>query len=371
MLTIYRRHLKACPHKSRYYRRCQCPVWVQGTLRGETIREALDLTSWEAATNVVREWEAKGKLRSDSAGVPTITEAIAKHLADAKARNLREPTIRLIQTLIEKSFLAWCEDKGYRYLSEIGVDEAREFRASWTFAPITAAKKLERLSSFFRFCHDAGWIDRNPVKAVGRPKLTQVPTMPFTEEEFRKLLAASDQIQPKGVHSWDTPKRIRAFLLLLRYSGLRRTDAVGLHRDRITDGKLFLYTQKTGVPVRIPLPQFVIDAMEEVRKGEYYFWSGNGNIKSATSAWDRAFRRVTKRAGVQGHFHMFRDTFAVELLLAGVPLDQVSVLLGHSSVKITEKSYAPWVKARQEQLEAAVMKTWKESPRLQLVSAAE
>jgi hypothetical protein len=34
-----------------------------------------------------------------------------------------------------------------------------------------------------------------------------------------------------------------------------------------------------------------------------------------------------------------------------VPIDQVSVLLGHSSVKITEKSYSPWVKARQEQLE--------------------
>ena len=41
---------------------------------------------------------------------------------------------------------------------------------------------------------------------------------------------------------------------------------------------------------------------------------------------------------------MFRDTFAVELLLSGVPLDQVSILLGHSSVKITEKHYAPWSK---------------------------
>jgi hypothetical protein len=35
-------------------------------------------------------------------------------------------------------------------------------------------------------------------------------------------------------------------------------------------------------------------------------------------------------------------------------IEQVSVLLGHSSLKITEKHYAPWVKARQEQLEATV-----------------
>jgi integrase len=55
---------------------------------------------------------------------------------------------------------------------------------------------------------------------------------------------------------------------------------------------------------------------------------------------------------------MFRDTFAVEMLLAGVPLEQVSMLLGHKSVKITEKHYAPWVKARQEQMEQNVRKAW-------------
>ena len=31
------------------------------------------------------------------------------------------------------------------------------------------------------------------------------------------------------------------------------------------------------------------------------------------------------------------DTFAVELRLAGVPLDRVSILLGHSSIRITER----------------------------------
>ena len=56
---------------------------------------------------------------------------------------------------------------------------------------------------------------------------------------------------------------------------------------------------------------------------------------------------------------MFRDTFAVEMLLAGVPIDQVSLLLGHASVKITEKSYAPFVKARQLQLQESVRNAWK------------
>jgi integrase/recombinase XerD len=55
---------------------------------------------------------------------------------------------------------------------------------------------------------------------------------------------------------------------------------------------------------------------------------------------------------------MLRDTFAVEYLLAGVPLEHVSVLLGHSPIKTTEKHYSPFVKARQEQMIANVKKTW-------------
>jgi len=61
-----------------------------------------------------------------------------------------------------------------------------------------------------------------------------------------------------------------------------------------------------------------------------------------TANWRRSLRRVFAMAGVKGgHPHRFRDTFAVELLLSGVPLDRVSVLLGHGSIKITEKHYTP------------------------------
>jgi hypothetical protein len=37
------------------------------------------------------------------------------------------------------------------------------------------------------------------------------------------------------------------------------------------------------------------------------------------------------------------------------------VLLGHSSIKVTEKHYSLWVLARQEQLEADVRRTWEGS----------
>jgi integrase len=65
-------------------------------------------------------------------------------------------------------------------------------------------------------------------------------------------------------------------------------------------------------------------------------------LKSAVADWQRSLAKVYETAGVpDAHAHRFRDTFAVELLLSGVPLERVSVLLGQSSVKITARHYAP------------------------------
>jgi integrase/recombinase XerD len=64
-------------------------------------------------------------------------------------------------------------------------------------------------------------------------------------------------------------------------------------------------------------------------------------------------------AGVpDGHSHRLRDTFSVDLLQMGVSLETVSQLLGHTSIKTTQKHYSPWVKSRQDKLEEAVRGTW-------------
>src|ERR1017187_3317532 len=51
MLTIYRRHVKKCPHRSegRKYRRCRCPIWIDGFVKSLEVRQSLKERSWEAA----------------------------------------------------------------------------------------------------------------------------------------------------------------------------------------------------------------------------------------------------------------------------------------------------------------------------------
>jgi hypothetical protein len=61
MLTIYRRHRKNCSHRTegRAYRRCLCPIWVDGVLVDKEIRESLKIRDWQRAQELVREWEAE------------------------------------------------------------------------------------------------------------------------------------------------------------------------------------------------------------------------------------------------------------------------------------------------------------------------
>jgi integrase/recombinase XerD len=117
--------------------------------------------------------------------------------------------------------------------------------------------------------------------------------------------------------------------------------------------------------VNTVLPDFVVSALAATPRvtEKFFFWSGSGKLESIVRSWQTRLRKLFKLANIQdGHAHRFRDTFAVELLLAGVPIERVSVLLGHQSVRITEKHYAPWVRARQEQLEADLKRAWSRDP---------
>src|SRR5207244_8414722 len=144
MLTIYRRHSGDCAHraKARRERRCKCPIWVQGSLRGEYVRKALNLNAWEAAADLVHGWQGSGQVGVVKPTVPTVREAVEKYLADAKARNLQPEYVKKLQQLLETKLLAFCTAHNCRLLKQLDVDRVRAFRESWTYAPIPAKKRL-------------------------------------------------------------------------------------------------------------------------------------------------------------------------------------------------------------------------------------
>ncbi len=351
MLSIWRRHGPGCKQSSRQYRRCSCPIWIEGTAAdGRYIRRrSLKTRNWTIAE--------KAKIKLDNAAIdpPKIGEAIRLYLVDLKRRKISasvQTKFRRMLTRLEQ----FAVDCGVTVVSGFRVDDAHAFAASWDYAPSTARAELERLRQFFKFAVESGWMQRNPATPVKPPRQTRRQTLPFSPEEMALIYGACKPIE-------------RAFVLLMRYSGLRIGDAARLPKDRVSpDGDLMLYTAKTGQPVRLPLPPAVMASLEQFphRSEEYFFWDPDVTKRdSVRNYWVDRLALVFKRSGVAGaHSHRLRDTFATELLLRGVSLEEVSILLGHASVKVTEKHYAPWIEARQRRLADHVRSAWAEDPAL-------
>jgi site-specific recombinase XerD len=284
----------------------------------------------------------------------SLKECGDKFLEDAKARGLREASLYKYR-LVLKQLQTFGEKAGVVFIAGFGVEELRGFRASWTNKNLSARKKLEHLKAFFRFCHDSGWIKENPALTIKPPKVDDPPVLPFADAEMKKILKACDThpSRPRAL-------QLRALVLLMRHSGLRIGDACTLSRDRINAGLLELYTAKSGTKVRVPLNPVALNALKKVpRTGGYYFWNGESKPRTCINVWEQTFQKMFLRAGIPGHSHQLRHTFAVGLLQKGVSMENVAALLGHQNIKITQKHYASWVAGRQQHLDQEVRRTWK------------
>lgn len=375
MLTAYRQHHKGCAHRNagRKYRRCRCPIWAEGFLGGKKIQKSLGTRDWDEAQNTMRGWEAAGNLliRRDERPI-TVAQATEKFLADTEVRKLKYKTIYKYR-LTFRQLMKFGERHGIRYVSEFDTRTLQKFRASWKDKNFGVLKKLERLRSFFRFAHLNGWVADNPASEIEHPKISMRPALPFSPDEMLRILAATaERIEECRLPDKASARRLRGLVLLLRYSGLHIREAVRCSVDRLANGKIRLYTQKTGTHVYCPLPEFVVSELVAIprRSKRHWFLTGNSRLQTAVTFWHRRLSDLFKRMEVtelarenrvtrdearkqlearDGKFALsptrrFRDTFAVELILAGVPLERVSVLLGNTSIKITKRHYAPWVR---------------------------
>ena len=388
-VEVYTRHGKKrskktgtfedCPKTDKHCKDCGCQKWLQYRHNGKAIRQTAKTRSWDKALEAARRLEDKfrralnGEPSVNQEEAMTLERAVERYLEDKESQKIGAQWQSKLEYTLNTQLVAWAKLHNVLFLTDLTLAKLQQFRATWNVADITASKTQERLRSFLRWCQTLGWIAVNPAAQLSKVKVRQKPTDWFTDEQFKKLLDAVylyDKRDKLSAGLSPNAERLQTLLRLMRYSGLSIGDAATLERERLRDDDtLFLYRQKTGVPVFIPLPNDVAEALRKVPDGpkpnpKYFFWSGNGEKKSTVADWQRAFYRLVELAEIKNpdgsdkrcHLHMIRDTFAVNLLLAGVKLQDVSLLLGHSSTKITEKHYAPFVIERQEYLIEVVRK---------------
>jgi integrase len=317
-------------------------------LHGEKIRQALDLTNWEAANKAIRDWEIRGK-----GNVVSLSEAYGRFVAQYEANGAAEATIGK-HSLLKREIVSFLGDVP---VHSVTVDDLARFRESWKLSNISARTKIERLRSFFKFCIEREWITKNPAGALKLPRELSVERKPYEASELKKIEAAIGKFPAWGLYGEGNRDRVRAFVSVLRWTGLRIGDAVQLDRKKVHGGKITLRTAKNGKLVRIPIHPEVEAALEKMGKGQYFFWSGEGKIKSCVSDWQRTLSRLGKVAKIHIHAHRWRHTFATTLLSKGVSVSEVAAILGNSP-RIIERHYSQWISSRQDALNEAVKATW-------------
>jgi integrase len=404
------------------YMRCSCPLSIRGALSGRQI--SLSTAKYlppdrardpQAARDLAMLWEKEGHpVRPTAAPAPpapsrtgetavTVEQAVDAYMTDARDRNNGESSLYKKEGIFRSrlrtdpkhkaggkipargmSLLAFCEDKGIRFVHELTLPVLREWRGTWQVNSLVRYKRQGSLLGFIWFCERSEWLPQNYAlnitKGLGRIEVKVTQTGYFMPDQYRRLIDATYAYSDRP--SVDKHNgimvggdRVRALTELMRWTGLRIRDAVTLERSRLqyddhtAKWRVILYQRKTGEPVYCPVPPHVAELVNTIpasQKGNtnerYFFWTGNGKPKTVVSNWQRTYKKLFELAGLAAemhcHPHMLRDTFAVEAILSGMGIEKVQTILGHSSIKVTEKHYLPWVRARQESLDTAVTRSW-------------
>ena len=259
-----------------------------------------------------------------------------------------------------------------RPLSDLkGMDLQKAYnQCSAAPSTIAAAHKLVRL--FFRYAASEKICDDISVNVtVSRLKSKNTAAAlegveVWTDEELKAIFAGSEghRLRLLFVLGISTGCRISE-LLALRYGDIKEgqiliTKQLSQARDLKTvlgtDHKnttaFTIAAPKSARSVRsIPLSA---EALEEIRlhkarhmeeqkergyKTDYIFTTKNGRFIDRSSLKSQ-FKRFYKSIGIEyRRFHVFRHTFASKLAASGVPIQTVSVLLGHADIQTTAKYY--------------------------------
>ncbi len=179
MLTIFRRHQKNCKAEEydRSYRRCCCPIHIEGKCGEEFVCRSLHTANWEKAQLQVATAEGHGWWNVPPPGSKFVKEPLA-NIAELQDRfisnatnvlKLSAPTLRKYDTTF-KRLTAFTAARGLTRLSELDVELLRDWQASWKLGPRTIQKEIERVRSFFKFCHQAKYIEENPALLISGPR---------------------------------------------------------------------------------------------------------------------------------------------------------------------------------------------------------
>jgi site-specific recombinase XerD len=263
-----------------------------------------------------------------------------------------------------RACLEFLRVQGIASLAEIRTPDLRRFlaqEATHRPAPSSQARTVAALRCFFRFCVESDYLERDPAQILRTPKKREVLPDVLDRAELSRLLDVPGR---EGV--WTRThagkrERDRLLLALFAYSGLRRSELLGLDCDDVDlDRRLIRVRNAKGgrqrvVPIHPGLePLFLAYAATRPLTVDPALFLGVHGRRLTPTIMAVTFRRYATAAGVNMRKritpHTLRHVFATELLGAGANLRQIQELLGHKHLDSTQR----YTRVNAHQLRGAV-----------------
>jgi integrase/recombinase XerD len=256
-------------------------------------------------------------------------------------------------------------------MREMTVDLLERFKVNGLPGKAGTTKKTytAKMRAFLREAFRREWIVKPLAEQVKAFEAVYEEKEPYSDEEVGKILEGALELNG-GIGYAKYPKTFRLLLELMLECGFRVSDAVRFDPAQLSKGQvMWIYPYKMMKRRRHQKPKIIEAYVSKRLKAaidtcawlspKLPFMYGN----QPEAGVRQRMLTIGTRCGVNDcRPHRLRDTFAVRKLLAGFALDDVSRLLGHSSVKITETYYARWVPARTRRLERLVSDSLDASP---------
>ena len=199
----------------------------------------------------------------------------------------------------------------------------------------TTIKYISNLRKIINLCLKNGWLIKDPFVGFKMTKKEVIRDI-LTEEELQILI--SRDIQNVRI------RQVRDIFIFSCFTGLAYIDAKRLKRSEVVigiDGERWIYIRrkKTDTPTRIPLLPIVLNIME-IYKDHPECVNKDCLLPVPSNAKLNAYlKEIADLCGITKNltFHIARHTFATTVTLNnGVPIESVSKMLGHKSIKITQ-----------------------------------
>ena len=374
VLTLYRRHTKTCKvhatklaaRAKRFYADCDCPIWLSGHTDTEIYpRRSTGLTDMVAAEALRLSLAKKGK--DQVVHGPRIEDCVTRFIA-SREHELGERTSGHY-TLLLGRLSAYCVTRGVYFMRELTTDLLEDFKVDGLpgLADTTRGSAVAKLRCFLRASLRRGWITSPLAESVSPHRSVFKQKEPYSDKEVDLILAEALKFSG-GHHGFaSAPETFRLLIELMLETGMRVSDAIRFDPSAIQKGEaLWIYVYvphkhqrtKQVQPIEAYITDRLKSAIEKCKwlspSRPFWFGSASRGYQVGCRVYD-AMQTIGERCGVADcRPHRLRDTFAVRTLTRGVGIGDVSRLLGHSSVKVTETYYAKWVPARMRRLERLV-----------------